>query len=287
MAIQIAAIDPKTRPHSPSPCISFHPAVPQSPPSSSTPALPPPPRTPRIISPPTSSPQTAPSPSRSPTINISLQQPSSKKKNTSRSSKFFRHFRSIFRSFPIINPTCRIPVSLHGSRHHEVHIHGGTKVTGTLFGHRKSRVNLAIQESPKSVPVLVLELAIPTGKLLHDVGLGLVRVALECEKKHPSEKTKLIDEPIWTMYRNGRKVGYAVRREPSEDDLAIMQMLHAVSMGAGVLPSETGDMMEVGVLTYMRAQFERVIGSKDSETYYMTNPDGNSGPELSIFFVRI
>lgn len=136
--------------------------------------------------------------------------------------------------------------------------------------------------------MLVLELAIPTGKLLHDMGLGLVRVALECEKKHPSDKTKLVDEPIWTMYCNGRKVGYAVRRDPSEDDLGIMQMLQAVSMGAGVVPStESKDVAEVGELTYMRAQFERVVGSRDSETYYMTNPDGNSGPELSIFFVRI
>lgn len=136
--------------------------------------------------------------------------------------------------------------------------------------------------------MLVLELAIPTGKLLHDMGLGLVRVALECEKKHPSERTKLIDEPIWSMYCNGRRVGYAARRDPSEHGLGIMQMLHAVSMGAGVLPaSDAGESPEVGELTYMRAQFERVVGSRDSETYYMTNPDGNNGPELSIFFVRI
>jgi uncharacterized protein (TIGR01570 family) len=42
----------------------------------------------------------------------------------------------------------------------------------------------------------------------------------------------------------------------------------------------------------MRARFERVIGSKDSEAYYMINPDNNNinngaqGPEFSIFFVR-
>jgi hypothetical protein len=30
-----------------------------------------------------------------------------------------------------------------------------------------------------------------------------------------------------------------------------------------------------------------VAGSKDSETYYMLNPDGNNGPELSLFFVRL
>lgn len=162
-------------------------------------------------------------------------------------------------------------------------------MTGTLFGFRKARVNLAIQETPRSLPILLLELAIATGKLLQDMGMGLVRIALECEK-HPNDKTKIIDEPIWSLYCNGRKSGYAVKREATDDDLSVMQMLHAVSMGAGVLPSDitTSDHHgQEGELMYMRAHFERVVGSKDSETYYMMNPDGNSGPELSIFFVRI
>jgi uncharacterized protein (TIGR01570 family) len=37
----------------------------------------------------------------------------------------------------------------------------------------------------------------------------------------------------------------------------------------------------------MRAHFERVVGSKDSETLYMISPEGDTGPELSIFFVRV
>ncbi|KAA8519260.1 hypothetical protein F0562_013516 [Nyssa sinensis] len=216
---------------------------------------------------------------------VSLQQPSHKK-GPSKSTKIFRRFRAVFRSFPIITPACKIPVSLHGSRLHDHHIHGGRRMTGTLFGYRKSRVNLAIQENPRCLPILVLELAIPTGKLHQDMGMGLVRIALECEKQ-PAEKTKLIDEPIWSMYCNGRKTGYGVKREATDDDLNVMQLLHGVSMGAGVLPSETTDTADQGELTYMRAHFERVIGSKDAETYYMMNPDGNSGPELSIFFVRI
>lgn len=158
-------------------------------------------------------------------------------------------------------------------------------MTGTLFGYRKSRINLAIQENPRCVPLLILELSIFTGKLLQDMGLGLVRIALECEK-NPAAKTKLMDEPIWSLYCNGRKMGYGVKRKATDDDLNVMQLLHAMSIGAGVLPSETIDSPE-GELTYMRAYFERVTGSKDSETYYMMNPDGNSGPELSIFFVRI
>ncbi|EEF32388.1 conserved hypothetical protein [Ricinus communis] len=211
-------------------------------------ANPTPPLSPRPHSSPPSSPSMASSSPRSlspPRPAISLQQPTHKK-GPSKSAKLFRRFRAVFRSFPIITPTCKIPVSLHGSRLHDGHIHG---------------------------------------KLLQDMGMGLVRVALECEKK-PHEKTKIIDEPIWTMYCNGRKTGYGVKRAPTDEDLVVMQILHVISMGAGVIPDD-GTEQPDGELTYMRAHFERVIGSKDSETYYMMNPDGNSGPELSIFFVRI
>ncbi|XP_024965371.1 protein MIZU-KUSSEI 1-like [Cynara cardunculus var. scolymus] len=221
-------------------------------------------------------PPSSPSPSRSPAVAL---RSSSPRTNPSKSTKIFRRVRSVFRSFPIITPAaCKLPVSLH-SHHDNHHIHGGTRMTGTLFGYRKTRINLAIQENPRCLPVLLLELSIPTGKLLQEMGLGLVRIAMECEKH--GGKTKLVDEPIWTMYCNGRKMGYGVKREPTNDDLYVMQLLHAISMGAGVLPAPDGE------LTYMRAHFERVTGSKDSETYYMMNPDGNSGPELSIFFVRI
>jgi len=158
-------------------------------------------------------------------------------------------------------------------------------MTGTLYGCRKSKINLAIQENPRCLPMLVLELAIPTARLLQEMGSGLVRIALECEK-HNAEKIKLLEEPLWTMYCNGKKTGYGVKREPNDEDLNTMQLLQAVSMGAGVLPSDPPDVPD-GELTYMRAHFERVVGSRDSETFYMMNPDGNSGPELSIFFVRI
>ncbi|KAJ0266226.1 hypothetical protein HA466_0002600 [Hirschfeldia incana] len=246
-----------------------------------------PPLTPRMLIPTTLSPLGSPR-SKESTVRpeITLVQPSGKNKSTgSKSNKLFRRVRSVFRSLPIMPPMCKFPGG--GTRVHENHVHGGTRVTGTLFGYRKARVNLAIQENPRSLPILVLELAIPTAKLLQDLGVGLVRIALECEKR-PSEKTKIVDEPIWALYCNGKKSGYGVKREPTEEDLVVMQMLHAVSMGAGVLPVTIGGGGgREGDLTYMRAHFERVIGSRDSETYYMMNPDGNSGPELSIFFVRV
>nr|GME10962.1 protein MIZU-KUSSEI 1 [Ipomoea batatas] len=220
---------------------------------------------------------------------VILQQPShhhSKKGQYWKPQKLFRRVKSVFRSFPVISTPCKMPVP-GGRLQDGHHIHGGKQMTGTLFGFRKGRINLSIQETPRSVPLLILEMSIHTDKLLQDMGSGLVRIALECEK-NPSEKTKLIDEPIWTMYCNGRKTGYAVKRGATDDDLNVMQKLHAVSMGAGVLPSGNGESPAgEGELTYLRAFFERVIGSKDSETCYMMSPDGNSGPELSIFFVRV
>ncbi|WOL18689.1 protein MIZU-KUSSEI 1-like [Canna indica] len=221
----------------------------------------------------------------SPRPAITLTQPK-KKKPAVKNAKPFRVLRSLLRSFPIISPACRFHGTLpRPNRTADGHISGATRTAGTLFGHRRSRITLAIQESPRSIPILLLELATPTGKFMQEMGTDHLRIALECEKK-AADKTKLIDEPLWTAFINGRKIGYAVRREPSENDLEIMQLLYTVSMGAGVLPDDMTDPVE-GEMTYMRAHFDRVVGSKDSETFYMLNPDGNNGSELSIFFVRV
>ncbi|PKA59807.1 hypothetical protein AXF42_Ash011932 [Apostasia shenzhenica] len=230
-----------------------------------------------------------PPPPLSPHPPIALLQPSTQRKRAAKPPKVFRVFRSVFRSLPIITPACRfhgsIPRGISGGSLHDGHIHGAARNTGTLFGHRKARISIAIQDTPRSIPALVLKLAVPTCRFMQDMGSGLLRIALECEKK-PGDRTKLLDEPLWTAFINGRKIGYAQRREPTESDLHVLQLLHAVSMGAGVLPPELSDPND-GELTYMRAHFDRVVGSRDSETFYMLNPDGNSGPELSIFFVRI
>ncbi|KAH7655460.1 Protein MIZU-KUSSEI 1-like plant protein [Dioscorea alata] len=165
--------------------------------------------------------------------------------------------------------------------------------TITLFGYRKGRVSLAIQEHPKASPIFMIELPILTHTLHKEMASGLVKIAMESETRVNGHhhKRKVMEENMWAVYCNGRKVGYSVRRkQASEDEQHVMQLLKGVSMGAGVLPcmheSEAlldGDQQ----LSYMRAKFERVVGSKDSEAFYMINPDGNGGPELSIFFVRI
>ncbi|XP_050379422.1 protein MIZU-KUSSEI 1 [Argentina anserina] len=214
-----------------------------------------------------------------------LEQPSIKKKNK---TKVFRVFRSVLRSLPIITPTaCKMPSLPGGRLDSNRTVTSGVRVSGTLFGYRKGRVSLSIQESSKTLPSFVLELAMQTNVLQKEMSSGMVRIALECEKRGDKDKTSIMDEPVWTMFCNGKKTGYAVKREATEEDLNVMEVLKAVTMGAGVLPGKSDVEGPDGEMAYMRALFERVVGSKDSETLYMMSPEGNNGPELSIFFVRI
>ncbi|CAM8900959.1 unnamed protein product [Rhodiola kirilowii] len=201
--------------------------------------------------------------------------------------RFFRVFRSVFRSFPIMAPVCKFPTLNPLSTSLIPDTHSSSRVTGTLFGYRKGHVTLSIQETPRCLPTLVIELAMQTAALQRDMGLGTVRIALECDKRVEKDRTKVLEEPLWTMFCNGKKSGYGVRREANEEDLKVMELLKAVSMGAGVLPGSTEADGPDGELAYMRAYFERVVGSRDSETFYMLSPEGNNGPELSIFFVRV
>ncbi|OVA04017.1 Protein of unknown function DUF617 [Macleaya cordata] len=177
----------------------------------------------------------------------------------------------------------------------------GRKVTGTLFGHKKGHVSFAVQHDPRSEPVLLLELATSTAMLIKEMSSGLVRIALECERGSSEgggggggggrgrSINKLFQEPMWTMYCNGKKCGYAISRKCKESDWHVLSTVQTVSAGAGVIPMDkvaTGNWSE-GELMYMRARFERVVGNRDSEAFYMMNPDGTGGPELSIFLLRI
>ncbi|OEL20286.1 Protein MIZU-KUSSEI 1 [Dichanthelium oligosanthes] len=180
----------------------------------------------------------------------------------------------------------------------------GSSVTGTIFGRRRGRVHLALQTDPRAPPALMVELAAySTGALVREMASGLVRLALECEKASPHQTTGdhhhqrrprqvgLLEEATWRAYCNGRKCGYAVRRECGADEWRVLRAVEPVSVGAGVLPD--GDSAGAGAATgegdlmYMRAKFERVVGSRDSEAFYMVNPDGGGGPELSIYLLRV
>lgn len=184
------------------------------------------------------------------------------------------------------------------------------RVTGTLFGHRKGRVALALQETPRCLPTLVIELAIQTNALLRELANPAgARIVLETERRAPSTDAAagkhrrappLLDVAAWTMFCNGRKTGLAVRREATDDDLAVLETLRPVSMGAGVLPasnrspSSSSQSPKKGAaaaddeVAYMRGCFDHFVGSRDSESLYMIAPQGGgTGPELAIFFVRL
>ncbi|CAK7326491.1 unnamed protein product, partial [Dovyalis caffra] len=163
----------------------------------------------------------------------------------------------------------------------------GTRVIGTLFGYRRGHVHFAFQEDAKQNPAFLIELATPTSVLVREMASGLVRVALECEKKPGKKAGKLLEEPLWRAYCNGKKCGYATRRECRPEDWKVLKAVEPVSMGAGVLPGDEAGGSEIGELMYMRARFERVVGSKDSEAFYMMNPDGSGGPELSVYLLRV
>ncbi|VFQ70168.1 unnamed protein product [Cuscuta campestris] len=235
------------------------------------------------------------SPSNHPPSSSSLVEPSATKRK-GRPEKVLRVMRSVFRSFPIItHPVCKFPsIPYAVGRFPDGPVRGGggggTRVTGTLFGYRKGRASLSVQENPGTLPTLVLEMAMQTHALQREMGQGMVRITMECEKAATAAATarvKLLEEPVWTMFCNGRKIGYGKRREATEEDLGVMEALKVVSMGAGVLPGKSDVDGPDGEIAYVRAHFDRTVGSKDSETLYMISPDANSGPELSIFFVRL
>ncbi|KAF8046221.1 hypothetical protein N665_3935s0003 [Sinapis alba] len=173
----------------------------------------------------------------------------------------------------------------------------GSRVVGTLFGSRRGHVHFSVQKDPTSPPAFLIELATPISGLVKEMASGLVRIALECDKAKEEGKEdgdrrgrRLVEEPAWRTYCNGKKCGFAARRECCEKEKKVLKALEMVSMGAGVLPETeetSGGGGGGGEIMYMRAKFERIVGSRDSEAFYMMNPDSNGAPELSIYLLRI
>ncbi|XP_068309079.1 protein MIZU-KUSSEI 1-like [Pyrus communis] len=179
----------------------------------------------------------------------------------------------------------------------------GPRVVGTLFGSRRGHVHFALQRDPSSHPAFLIELATPISGLVKEMASGLVRIALECDKDHKADLQKkkdqkslrLLEEPVWRTFCNGKKYGFASKRECGAKEWKVLKAVEPISMGAGVLPpsaavegneAEAGSESE-GELMYMRAKFERIVGSRDSEAFYMMNPDSNGAPELSIYLLRV
>ncbi|KAL8132021.1 protein MIZU-KUSSEI 1-like [Apium graveolens] len=162
-------------------------------------------------------------------------------------------------------------------------------VTGTFLGYRKGRVSFCLQDGTKNSPLLLLELGIPTSYLAKEMQYGLLRIALvECERRQSHVKQvngSLFSVPLWSVFFNGRKIGYAKRRAATEGDVRVLKMMQSVSVGAGVLKDDNNKSIDEKM--YMRAKFKRVSGSINSESFHMINPEGSSCcQELSIFLLR-
>ncbi|CAM8929694.1 hypothetical protein QQ045_021202 [Rhodiola kirilowii] len=167
----------------------------------------------------------------------------------------------------------------------------GGRVVGTLFGSKRGHVHFAFQKDPTSRPAFLIELATPISGLVKEMASGLVRIALECDKNDESKKSggsavRLLQEPVFRTYCNGKKCGFATRRECGEKEWRILKAVEPISMGAGVLPGDETEKDSDEVM-YMRAKFERIVGSRDSEAFYMKNPDSNGAPELSVYLLRV
>ncbi|XP_022740974.1 protein MIZU-KUSSEI 1-like [Durio zibethinus] len=158
-------------------------------------------------------------------------------------------------------------------------------ITGTIFGYRRGKVSFCIQANSKSNPVLLLEFAVPTAVLAREMQGGILRIALECiSSRNSGNSDSVLSMPLWTMYCNGRKVGYAVTRRPSKADMDALRLMSSVVVGAGMISGKELDHDDE--FMYLRANFERICGSSDSESFHLIDPDGNIGQELSIFFFR-
>ncbi|RDY14711.1 Protein MIZU-KUSSEI 1, partial [Mucuna pruriens] len=157
-------------------------------------------------------------------------------------------------------------------------------VIGTIFGNRRGHVWFCIQHDRLAhKPSLLLELPLSTDHLVREMRNGLVRIALECSPtRHDIATCPLRSVPLWTAFCNGKKNGFAARRRAGDRVRSILRTMQCVTVGAGVIPSGFGS----GELMYMRANFEHVVGSADSESFHLINPDECPAQELSVFLLR-
>lgn len=198
--------------------------------------------------------------------------------------KQVRSWRLLRSIAELLLPTCNCIITHENQEN--IHItkmtSTSTTITGTIFGYRRGKVSFCIQTNPKSIaPILLLELAIPTNVLAKEMkGGSSVRFAFECKGTEDCPGS-LLSMPSWTMYFNGRKLGFAVKRRPSVADMKVLQKIETVGIGAAITRVDEDDVM------YLRGKFERFRGSANSESFHLIDPDGNeNGQELSFYFLR-
>ncbi|KAG8098050.1 hypothetical protein GUJ93_ZPchr0013g34166 [Zizania palustris] len=157
-----------------------------------------------------------------------------------------------------------------------------------LFLHEHSAAAAAssVEPSGGQSPELILVLDLPAGLGGADIAAA-GRIVFECQRRWSDGGTgggPLLESPKWLVYCNGRRVGFAARREkPSDAEGWVLKKMWAVTAGAGRLPG--------GGVQYLRGRFERIVASSDAESFHLVEPirwlgfigDG----DLSIFFHRI
>ncbi|XP_004504123.1 protein MIZU-KUSSEI 1-like [Cicer arietinum] len=152
-------------------------------------------------------------------------------------------------------------------------------ITGTIFQYRRGRISFCIQSNAKSrTPILLLELVVPTNILAREMRRGTLRIALESSNENGRSCS------VWTMYCNGKKVGYAVKRKPSNIDFEVLSLMRSVVVGTGVMKCN-GEGYYYDEFMYLRGSFERVGGSNSQcQSFHLIDPEGGIDQELSIFF---
>ncbi|XP_050383355.1 protein MIZU-KUSSEI 1 [Argentina anserina] len=162
-------------------------------------------------------------------------------------------------------------------------------VIGTIFGHRRGHVWFCVQHDRLSTrPALLLELSILTHQLVKEMRFGLVRITLECDDRSDLATCPLRSVPAWALHCNGRKIGFSARRKAGDKVRLMLKAMNSTTVGAGALPAQFGfgSSDSDGPVMYMRANYEHVIGSADSESFHLINPDQFPGQELSVFLLR-
>ncbi|KAF8405149.1 hypothetical protein HHK36_010047 [Tetracentron sinense] len=154
-------------------------------------------------------------------------------------------------------------------------------VTGTIICPRYDKVRLCIQEHSGSFPFLLLDLPLHTCDFASHIRHGVTRIVLESNRGDSPES--LLSVPTWVMHCNGRRLGFATRRQMTDKDAWLLETMRTVSAGAGILPGKAPN--STG-FKYLRGTFDRVLGS-DSEAYYLNDPSGCFAQELSVFFLRL
>ncbi|KAK4796251.1 hypothetical protein SAY86_028577 [Trapa natans] len=164
-----------------------------------------------------------------------------------------------------------------------------TVVIGTIFGPRRGHVWFCIHHDRFSTKLcLLLELSIPTNQLVKEMQSSeLVRIALECSSSAYAT-CPLRSVPMWTLFCNGKKLGFAVRRKSNDQSRAILKAIKSMTVGTGVIPASLavgqGQLSEE--IMYMRANYEHIVGSANAESFHLISPDHCPGQELSVFLLR-